>query len=122
MTKAFSGLWREGFSNSRPQECWLEAQSRVQLDRAGYQGFQLNSGESIFLQGMALRRQVQALPAYQLKPGHKLTRDEHTVMGKKTSLVRPLGQEVAEWRGEGRPPLWSMVLDNELPSGARVLF
>lgn len=31
---AFSGLWWEGFSSSRSQECWLEA-----LDKAGYQGF-----------------------------------------------------------------------------------
>lgn len=41
-TKAFSGLWREGFSCSRPQECWLEAQGRLQLGRTDYQGFQLN--------------------------------------------------------------------------------
>lgn len=45
VTKAISGLWREGVSNDRPQEHWLGAQSRVQLGRAGYQGFPLNSGE-----------------------------------------------------------------------------
>lgn len=56
MTKAFSGLWREGFSNSRLQECWLEAQSRVQLDRAGYQGFQLNSSEKRLSSGNGFQK------------------------------------------------------------------
>lgn len=42
MTKAFPGLWREGFSSSRPQQCWLEARSRVRLDMAGYQGCEQN--------------------------------------------------------------------------------
>lgn len=117
VTKAISRLWREGVSNSRPQEHWLEAQSRVQLGRAGYQGFPLNSGEK----RLPIRKGLsedKCMPA----EASAQTDQVSTVTGQETSLAQCWARKGQSGGVSAGLWLWFMLLANELPAGAPVLF